>query len=992
MKHLNVFILLFLINTIAFAQVPSEINGINYQGIAREADGTPIADDLIDIRITILDNSNASIFQETHNDVSTNQFGLFTLIIGSVNSLQSTLWSTATQIITEADFGSGYDEIGTVNLAAVPYAFKAKYEGQEIDFNTNSGYLRISNGTKDANGNPVFIDSTQISISGGGTDDQTITDFELTNSNMLNIEIEDGNTMSVDLSDLIDDSDSDSLNEIQDLTLNSTTNILTITNNNGATNINLSPYLELPNGTINGQVLTWNNGTSTWSPQNAGTGADNWGTQVVNTSGTNISGDGTSGSPLTVIDGDSDAANEIQDISFSGNNLSISSGSTIDLSTLQDGTGTDSQTLSVSGSTLAITNGNSITLPSGTDNQDLSLSGNNLTLTNDGTPVDLSSYLDNTDSQNLTLSGNNLSISGGNSITLPSGTDNQDLSLSGNNLTLTNDGTPVDLSNYLDNTDSQNLALSGNNLSISGGNTVDLSSLKDQDWYEASSTNTPDNINDNIFTNGNVGIGTNNPDSPLDFGNLKLNKGNGNVSIGSDIYMTTQGLISADNHLHFHTDANNDGSGDFYFSKATENLIPGTTKNLMTIKNSGDVGIGVSIPSAKLEIIENSSSSTPTLIIGNTNTTGDVSMFFKSGTSTLNDDYFMGYDASEDAFIITQSSTALSSPTSRNRFVIKDNSGHIGIGNSSPTAKLEVHTNTPSTNPLFIGENASTPHLVVSGNGSVGLGTTSPSRPLDLLTNSPNSYGISHYNSTDNIRMSTYIGNSYTSSNIQGASIGTETDNPFFIYVNNNGEKFYIGNSSQSYNVGIGTDDPNEKLDVEGSIEIDDDYKYETPKIKSIQIPSNAFKSIRPEIYNYRMNTYVGSPIANTYGDAAYGHFVGGSSASVAIATTPIYLPDDAVLSSLEAVLIDTDASRNIQVSLVRVNTGSINPQTMATISSSGSGSGITNNSFLSTSIFSTTTIDNYNNAYYIKIESYQNLSSLAVKKIRLTYTVSKAD
>ena len=54
--------------------------------------------------------------------------------------------------------------------------------------------------------------------------------------------------------------------------------------------------------------------------------------------------------------------------------------------------------------------------------QDLSLTGNTLSLSSDATTVDLSGYLDNTDAQSLALSGNSLSISGGNSVTLPSST------------------------------------------------------------------------------------------------------------------------------------------------------------------------------------------------------------------------------------------------------------------------------------------------------------------------------------------------------------------------------------------------------------------------------------------------------------------------------------------------------------------------------------------------------------------------------------------
>lgn len=55
----------------------------------------------------------------------------------------------------------------------------------------------------------------------------------------------------------------------------------------------------------------------------------------------------------------------------------------------------------------------------------------------------------------------------------------------------------------------QDLSLSGNTLSLSSdATTVDLSGFKDHDWYESPGTTQPDNIADNIYTNGNVAIGS----------------------------------------------------------------------------------------------------------------------------------------------------------------------------------------------------------------------------------------------------------------------------------------------------------------------------------------------------------------------------------------------------------------------------------------------------------------------------------------------------
>ena len=101
-----------------------------------------------------------------------------------------------------------------------------------------------------------------------------------------------------------------------------------------------------------------------------------------------------------------------QDLTFSGNSLSIENGNSVDLSSLQDGTGTDDQTLSLSNNRLEIENGNTISLNKYLDNTDSqNLSGMLVDKTlqvnidnGDSANIDLSSLLDDagTDDQNLT--------------------------------------------------------------------------------------------------------------------------------------------------------------------------------------------------------------------------------------------------------------------------------------------------------------------------------------------------------------------------------------------------------------------------------------------------------------------------------------------------------------------------------------------------------------------------------------------------------------
>lgn len=147
-----------------------------------------------------------------------------------------------------------------------------------------------------------YWDGTQWVLVGNGigSDDQTITNFQLTGTS-LQIDIEDGNSATVDLSSLqdgVNDADADPANEIQDLSFNATTNILTITNNGSATDVDLTPYLDNTDAqtlTLTGQNLAISNGNSITLTDN-------------------------------VNDADSDPTNELQTISETGNTVTLSNG------------------------------------------------------------------------------------------------------------------------------------------------------------------------------------------------------------------------------------------------------------------------------------------------------------------------------------------------------------------------------------------------------------------------------------------------------------------------------------------------------------------------------------------------------------------------------------------------------------------------------------------------------------------------------------------
>ena len=188
-------------------------------------------------------------------------------------------------------------------------------------------------------------------------------------------------------------------------------------------------------------------------------------------------------------------ATDDQTLSFNGDNLSISGGNTVNLASLN----TPHQ-LSLLGDTLSILGGNKVGLLN--QIQDLSLDVNNkLKITKNplATEIDLTKFLDDKQTLNFNSTDNNLAITGGNSVDLTPM--KQDLLLTGNTLTITNKVTPVaiDLAKYL-----QQLTLnaSTNKLSISGvAGDVDLTKYLDNTDNQSLTYN-PNNYNLSISGGG----------------------------------------------------------------------------------------------------------------------------------------------------------------------------------------------------------------------------------------------------------------------------------------------------------------------------------------------------------------------------------------------------------------------------------------------------------------------------------------------------------
>jgi len=145
----TLFILLFFsLSLISIAQAPEQIS---YQAVARNANGQVIANQVIGIKLDLHQGSvtGTVVFSETHTK-TTNQLGLFTLGIGSVNTTAfSTInWENGPyfmEVSIDANGGTSYTSMGTQQLMSVPYALYAKNAGG-VNLNAGNG-ISINSGT-----------------------------------------------------------------------------------------------------------------------------------------------------------------------------------------------------------------------------------------------------------------------------------------------------------------------------------------------------------------------------------------------------------------------------------------------------------------------------------------------------------------------------------------------------------------------------------------------------------------------------------------------------------------------------------------------------------------------------------------------------------------------------------------------------------------------------------------------------------------------------
>ena len=131
--YFNILAVLSVICQPIFGQ--SVPQGINYQAVARDANGDVLMNQALTIQFSVISDitTSAVSWQETHT-VSTNDYGLYTAIIGQGTSTSvgssATFdvidWGASNHLLkVEVDYGNGLVDMGTTAFMSVPYSMNA---------------------------------------------------------------------------------------------------------------------------------------------------------------------------------------------------------------------------------------------------------------------------------------------------------------------------------------------------------------------------------------------------------------------------------------------------------------------------------------------------------------------------------------------------------------------------------------------------------------------------------------------------------------------------------------------------------------------------------------------------------------------------------------------------------------------------------------------------------------------------------------------------
>lgn len=176
-------------------------------------------------------------------------------------------------------------------------------------------------------------------------------------------------------------------------------------------------------------------------------------------------------------------------------------------------------------------------------------------------------------------------------------------------------------------------------------------------------------------------------------------------------------------------------------------------------------------------------------------------------------------------------------------------------------------------------------------------------------------------------------------------------------------------------NVGIGNNNPSEKLDVNGNIEVSGSYKFASPRTDYYHVGCSEFIA---------RNNNSGS--WSLHGDQEYGSFSEISGSWRAFAT--VHLPHGAIVQEVRVYYVDASA-KNMTVYFRRTSSNGLSIENLGSATSSEIDS--PNQPFARQMAFNlNTTINNANNRYTLIFESTENSNNHRLYNVRIKYTIDK--
>ncbi len=149
MKHTLLIALAFF-----YLQSFAQPQAINYQGVARNAQGLPLVNRNISLRLSILDSSatGQAVYVETQSATTSNS-GLFNIGIGLGTVVSGTFssvpWGQGDKWLkTEMDTsgGNNFQLIGTTEFLSVPFSYYSQKSGNGLPSGNNIGEMLYWNG------------------------------------------------------------------------------------------------------------------------------------------------------------------------------------------------------------------------------------------------------------------------------------------------------------------------------------------------------------------------------------------------------------------------------------------------------------------------------------------------------------------------------------------------------------------------------------------------------------------------------------------------------------------------------------------------------------------------------------------------------------------------------------------------------------------------------------------------------------------------------